>query len=148
LRRMSFTMLSNAGKGAGGEGSYMRAPSMGRISLDGNTPDFVLHDTRARAPSMDSNMSETLNMARAGRMSVDSSSSFLSGGRRSIEMGADTSLLRMAGLAGDPTGVVADALARRYEPPTSVEATQPGGYLYKSSNGVLHVQANSFPAAN
>jgi len=146
LRQMSFNMLSSMGKGGSVEGTYARSPSLGRVSLDGSIPDFVLHDTRARAPSIDSNMSETLNMARAGRMSMESSSSLLSGDCRSIELGAEVGLLRFAGLAGDPTGTVADALAHRYEPRASVDSCLSDGYLYRTANPGLHVQANGFPA--
>jgi len=155
LPRMSFNMLSSIGTTQPIQEHqesveaipYIPTPAMGRISHDSNLPDFILHDTSARAPSMDSNISETLGLARAGRMSVDSCSSLLSGDRRlSTDTSADA--YRLAALQGDrlAVGGMPEAFVPRYESRLSVDSMLPDNRIYQS--GIPHIPAVNLPAGN
>lgn len=155
LRRMSFNMLGSMSTtqpiqedhASVADITYLPSTGMSRISLDSSLPDFILHDTRARAPSMDSNISETLGLARAGRMSIDSCSSFLSGDRR-LSSDASADMVRLAAIQGEmlPVPGMPEAFVPRYETRPPVDPRLPGNRVYQSE--VLRIPAVNLPAGD
>lgn len=135
----------NIPRGSTGVSIASHPISDGRISLDGSSiPDFILHDTQSNVTSLGSSVSETLGMAHPGRVSVDSSSSFMSADRR-ISIDATPDALRMVGLGGEPlpAGFTDTFVRGRYEPRSSLDSGGAESFMYPM--GISQTQVTSFP---
>ncbi|GMH41603.1 hypothetical protein BSKO_09513 [Bryopsis sp. KO-2023] len=123
---MPYNMHYGGGLADATRNLYMAPPGNGRVSMDG-VPDFILHDSRARDPSLDSTISDTMGMQNVARMSIDSGyeSSVVSGGsseQRCLSVDGGLATLNMAAPPFNPSSFV-DPFTRTTAPLTTAAVT-------------------------